>query len=268
MKYLYENRKNLSKFFCYASIFCSSCWSLYLLLSPMGFIFCMEGSPRKTVTVALIFTPMYYLGLVGVYVLLVGRLYYTFERNPGLQVSRRLLGVLLVPIPIYVILYIFLNLKIAPKQSSSTSIVIVACATILYVTSHIILVSMFLRKLIHLASTRYSVATNPGNTVELTSQQMNLIRIMTKYTLLAFIALVSTCITVVVIAISLQLRNPHLHMELFLFASIAVDCVINLVCLFLSFSFAEPHYQQVCFCLHSLILKKFQFRVVRAHAVP
>ncbi|ETO10505.1 hypothetical protein RFI_26872 [Reticulomyxa filosa] len=231
LKYLWTSRVSFSLFFWMMTIFCATCWSGYSLMAPIAFGFCIGEQAQVTVGLAMTGTPMYYLGLIGVYILLAGRLHYTFQGSPRLRLSRRQRLFLLVPVPIYCVLYAFLQMKVTPNHASTTSVSLAITATLLYMGSVVHLVSLFVGKLLYLASSRYSMMINPDNTLELNNQQLSLIQVMTRYTILASLALTSTCVTVVVIAIGLLVKIANFPLELFIFVAIALDCAVNLTCL-------------------------------------
>nr|ETO12164.1 hypothetical protein RFI_25211 [Reticulomyxa filosa] len=238
---------------------------LYLLLCPIGFGFCTQKNGKSTVIVALAGTPLYYLSLEGMYLLLIARLWYTFEDSPHLKLTRKHLFWLLLPVPIYAVLYVILEDKLDPTRANPTSIILIVIMTSMYVSSCMYLLSLFVRKLSYLIWRQCSVpSVDPQNSaMELSEQQIVLVQVMAKYTILACIGLLSTCITVIGVALCLQIKPRSFRIEYVLFVFFAIDSIVNMFCLFLSFSFADATYRSIFMCLHSRVLQKFQVRLQR-----
>eukprot|EP01083_Nonionella_stella_P242840 846750_1 len=128
-----------------------------------------------------------------------------------------------------------------------------------YVLTSIIAIVLFGSKLMRLTGTRatsiYAVGSNDTDEEtslpKLNAHQIQMIETTTRYVSLLSLAIFSTVCAALASFFVLTAAAGHYY-ELFMIWHMfgSVDCLVNIICLYLQYTFATDYYHKYCKCLH------------------
>lgn len=121
----------------------------------------------------------------------------------------------------------------------------------LYVFLAVIATGTFARKMVQFTAMRSNDSVS-GDDLKLNKQQMKMIDSTTRYCSLLHVGILTSLFaTVVMIIIGDDLRKSW-NIEFFqvAFSVVSVNCVINVICLYLQYPFASEYYRKYCGGIH------------------
>ena len=190
-----------------------------------------------------LFFASYPLVLCGVLAILLLRLYLTF-RESVLEITLYQKWIFIVLYSFNIIITIILNLTYALSIVDNLIYAIyVAVASMIYFILSLYAMSLFSSKMFALMRMRqYSMDKGKPDTFD--EKHKRLLYSTTKYVTLLSIAILSTF----VFAVCGVFANYYVEIDGLVSSVACIDCVINIICLYLQYPFNNKYYDKYCKC--------------------
>eukprot|EP01084_Bolivina_argentea_P103723 185758_1 len=210
-------------------LFCFVCFSVNI----DRFMLVIQNGQRQSFKMAIPIWSFYFIGRMVLSLIFIGRLILTFKDLP-LAHSKFIVYVLKF---LWILLPIFAILGMGVFYINAIFGAIFGALFIFDdIILSIILLYLFLKKLFDL------MGANPDK---------RLVSLMTRYSLLYSLYFVSTVIVFVLLTIAQSLVSIiGTEAQAYVWIFVAIDCLVNIVCVWLNLSFAERWYYKLCQYFH------------------
>eukprot|EP01084_Bolivina_argentea_P217987 370008_1 len=223
----------------------------------------------------------YYILLLSVLATLLVRLHHTFKNSVyaistiKLSILFTLFIVTLIPC-IGAIIVLNLSYFVSPKQAQYYRMlngIFGAITIIFYMITGISTVISFSRNLLHLAEAQSNSPISCCN-IKLNKSQKKLINQVSRYNALFTLAAITSFMVVITFSICAVISMLYDYDYIPLLQCITiVDCLVNIVCIFLQYSFATKYYIKYCHCLdkywkqmvNKTILKSIKYQYTKSN---
>eukprot|EP01083_Nonionella_stella_P104875 301112_1 len=195
---------------------------------------------------------VFYCGSFPIFLLMFTRLYYSF-RYSALAVPKW--GLYAYIIALFILVFLNCGVFIVyPSKSAAVLLFILACCDVLL---GLFLIHSFIRRLFVLVVMQREELKNEHNLsmsvicsadIELNERQGEVLQTMTKYTLLCTTAIITLNIHFVATAAVGIRHHTSYSVQLMMKASFIIVLQIELLTVYLTFSFAKPWYYKICAC--------------------
>ena len=206
---------------------------------------CLDSPQLSSYLEAIDVTAYYYMLTCVVSILLL-RLYLTFQESI-FELSKNQKVFLIIVFSLHWISSIVGTILYYTNNPMVILIIVSGLWKIIYLTESIYGMILFAQKMYALTKMRASSIDN--DQVLFNEQQMELLRTTTKYVTLLSIAMISSWIYFFFVSINGILPGQKTSVSGPLLGTLGnIDCVINILCLYLQFPFNNEYYDKYCIC--------------------